>query len=229
MFDVYFMFDIDVKYISISNCADEKANVGDVEMVGVRQFDEDEMLEHALEVFWQQGFALTTMPALAHATGVQRGSLYNAYGDKEAIFLRALDLYAERFFSAVRASLLTSDADAVLPAFFRAVIANMTSGRPQRGCLTTKTANDGSISPRIRARLRELQDGLIALVENRLKKPDMRLRLAVEPLEAAQVILVFTRGLAVMERLQKDRDTLAEAASVLIRSLLRDKSAQKRR
>ena len=52
-------------------------------MVGTRQFDEDEMLAGALEVFWRKGFTGTSMIDLAEATGIQRGSLYNAYGDKE--------------------------------------------------------------------------------------------------------------------------------------------------
>ncbi len=72
-------------------------------MAGVRQFDEAAAMEAALSLFWRQGLAATSMPDLAGATGVQRGSLYNAYGDKEAIFLRAFDLYAERFLAAARA------------------------------------------------------------------------------------------------------------------------------
>ena len=57
-------------------------------MVGVRQFDEQEMIATALDVFWRKGLHDATMQDLAAATGVQRGSLYNAYGDKEAIFRR---------------------------------------------------------------------------------------------------------------------------------------------
>ena len=51
-------------------------------MVGTRQFDEDALLEAALRAFWQNGFVATSMIDVAEATGVQRGSLYNAYGDK---------------------------------------------------------------------------------------------------------------------------------------------------
>ena len=56
-------------------------------MVGTRQFDEDALLEAALNTFWQNGFTATSMIDVAEATGVQRGSLYNAYGDKRGIFL----------------------------------------------------------------------------------------------------------------------------------------------
>ena len=70
-------------------------------MVGVRQFDEQEVIALALDVFWRKGLNDATMQDLAAATGVQRGSLYNAYGDKEAIFLRAFDQYARDFLESV--------------------------------------------------------------------------------------------------------------------------------
>src|SRR6266404_1211750 len=69
-------------------------------MVGARQFDEQEVIAIALDVFWRKGLHDATMQDLAAATGVQRGSLYNAYGDKESIFLRAFDQYALQFLDA---------------------------------------------------------------------------------------------------------------------------------
>ena len=191
-------------------------------MAGVRQFDEAAMLEEALALFWRQGAAATSMLDLAAATGVQRGSLYNAYGDKEAIFLRAFDLYAARFLEGARASLEGDDAGLVLRRFFDAVIANMTSGAPPRGCLTTKTAGDGSLaSERIKEKLGGFLDRLAAIVEAALSRPAIRAGLALEPAQAAMVVVTFTRGLAVMERVHGDRTALARAADGLIRALVR--------
>ena len=191
-------------------------------MAGVRQFDEAAMLEEALALFWRQGAAATSMLDLAAATGVQRGSLYNAYGDKEAIFLRAFDLYAARFLDGARASLEGGDAGLVLRRFFDTVIANMTSGTPARGCLTTKTAGDGSLaSERIKEKLGGFLDRLAAIVEAALSRPAIRAGLALEPAQAAMVVVTFTRGLAVMERVHGDRTALARAADGLIRALVR--------
>ena len=191
-------------------------------LAGVRQFDEAAMLEEALALFWRQGAAATSMLDLAAATGVQRGSLYNAYGDKEAIFLRAFDLYAARFLEGARASLEGDDAGLVLRRFFDTVIANMTSGTPARGCLTTKTAGDGSLaSERIKEKLGGFLDRLAAIVEAALSRPAIRAGLALEPAQAAMVVVTFTRGLAVMERVHGDRTALARAADGLIRALIR--------
>src|SRR5215813_12566906 len=115
-------------------------------MVGARRFDEQEVIATALDVFWRKGLHDATMQDLAAATGVQRGSLYNAYGDKEAIFLRAFDQYAEQFLQSASQALAKGDAAARLRDFFDMIIMNMTSGSPSRGCLTTRTALDAAVS-----------------------------------------------------------------------------------
>src|SRR3984957_9055764 len=105
-------------------------------MVGTRQFDEDAMLEVALKTFWQNGFAATSMIDVAEATGVERGSLYNAYGDKERLFLLPYERYANRFLDSVRQTLSNPDPSIALTALFKGVIASLIVGAPSRGCLT---------------------------------------------------------------------------------------------
>jgi len=97
-------------------------------MVGVRQFDEDELIASALDVFWRKGLAEATMQDLAAAAGVQRGSLYNAYGDKEAIFLRAFDAYAAEFLDNAGQALAGDSAAERLRNFLDIIIVNMTGG-----------------------------------------------------------------------------------------------------
>src|SRR5258708_36198057 len=111
-------------------------------MVGARQFDEDALLEVALKTFWQNGFAATSMIDVAEATGVQRGSLYNAYGDKERLFLLAYERYASRFLDSVRQALSNPDPALALTALFTGLIANMSESAPSPGCRTTMTASE---------------------------------------------------------------------------------------
>lgn len=190
-------------------------------MVGTRQFDEDALLEAALLAFWQNGFEATSMIDVARATGVLRGSLYNAYGDKEQLFLLAFDRYAARFLASAREALSNADPALALDAFFKAAIANMTGGAPSRGCLTTKTAIElPRAGKAIGARVRGLIEALEELVEGVLSTPSARRRLTCDPRAAAELIVTFTRGLAVMER-TRDRDHLERIASNFVRTLLR--------
>lgn len=193
-------------------------------MAGTRQFDEDEMLADALDVFWRKGFTGTSMIDLAQATGIQRGSLYNAYGDKEQLFLLAFDRYAKRFLDSAQHALATPDPRTALTAFFEAAIANMTSGSPSRGCLTTKTALEmDGLGPAIEARVKHLIDNLTSLITTALSGPQAELTLAIEPKAAADLVVTFTRGLAVMERVHHNRKRLKQAAAQLVQVLCRPK------
>ncbi len=104
---------------------------------------------------------------MAEATGVQRGSLYNAYGDKERLFLLAFERYASRFLDFVRQALSNPDPAVALTALFKGAIANMTEGAPSRGCLTTKTAIELPLAGKaIEARVKRLIEDFTALIRD---------------------------------------------------------------
>ncbi|WP_433765399.1 TetR/AcrR family transcriptional regulator [Pseudomonas putida] len=190
-------------------------------MAGVRQFNEEQTLDLAMELFWRQGFGATSMPQLAEATGVLRGSLYNAYGDKQALFLEVFARYQARFLAAAREALDEPHLDRALKAFFAYTIDSMTQGTPPRGCLTTKTAIDEAAnSEPIRQALRGLLDGLEALLVERFTTEDAQQRLALDPVAAARLVVSQTRGIVVIERLYQDPQRLQEIADSLVAILL---------
>jgi len=189
-------------------------------MAGVRQFDEKQLIGTALEVFWRKGLRDATMQDLAAATGVLRGSLYNAYGGKEAIFLRAFDQYAERFLETADNALAEGDVAGRLRNFLDVIIVNMTSGSPARGCLTTRTALDAAISS---AAVRARVHGVLARLEQLIGRaigsaPESSP--AIDANRLARVVVTFTRGLAVMERAGYGRKQLKEAAATFVDALV---------
>ena len=188
-------------------------------MVGARQFDEQRVVAIALDVFWRKGLHDATMQDLATATGVQRGSLYNAYGDKEAIFLRAFDQYAGQFLETAAKALTQGEARAGLHKFFDVIIANMTSGSPPRGCLTTRTALDAAISsPDVRQRVQSLLNRLEKLISQAVGSAPSALS-AIDANRIARLVVIFTRGLAVMERAGYGRELLEDAAATFVDAL----------
>ncbi len=189
-------------------------------MVGARQFDEQEVIAIALEVFWRKGLHDASMQDLATATGVQRGSLYNAYGDKEAIFLRAFDQYAGQFLETAGNALTQGDAAARLQKLFDMIIVNMTSGSPPRGCLTTRAALDGAVSSAaVRERVQNLLSGLEHLVSKAISSV-ANTPTRIDANRLARVVVTFTRGLAVMERAGYSRKHLKEAAATFVDALV---------
>jgi len=195
-------------------------------MAGVRQFDEEQVFNQALEVFWRKGFLDTTMQDLAAATGVQRGSLYNAYHDKETLFLHVFDRYRDRYLEQIRTALAHGTLREGLERFFEYLISSMTYGEPARGCLSTKTALGGDV---IDAPIREVLQGLVngqeALLRARLAQPDAEHELLLPPEEAARLIITVTRGIVVIERIFQDRARLHATSRSLLDVLLRKRTA----
>ena len=64
-------------------------------MARPREFEEDAVLDAAMECFWNRGYEATSMRDLVEKTGITGASLYNAFGDKRALYERALDRYVE--------------------------------------------------------------------------------------------------------------------------------------
>src|SRR5271168_4840950 len=65
-------------------------------MARPREFDEATALEAAIECFWHRGYEATSVRDLANKMGISAPSLYNAYGDKRALFAQALEHYLDR-------------------------------------------------------------------------------------------------------------------------------------
>ncbi|WP_397448821.1 TetR/AcrR family transcriptional regulator [Pseudomonas sp. NA-150] len=190
-------------------------------MAGVRQFDEEKTLDRALEVFWRKGLGATSMLDLAQATGVQRGSLYNAYQNKEALFLRVFDRYKSKMLADIRASLDQPSVDTALRNFFDFTIGSMTWGAPTRGCLTTKAAVDENADLQvIRGALQGMLDNMEQLLIQRLQADDAHSRLTLTPAEAARLIVTFTRGIVVIERIYPEVERLRDTAGLIIKVLL---------
>ncbi|MGV8920424.1 MAG: TetR/AcrR family transcriptional regulator [Pseudomonas sp.] len=191
-------------------------------MAGVRQFDEEKTLERALEVFWRKGLGAASMLDLAQATGVQRGSLYNAYQSKESLFLRVFDRYKARMLADIRASLEQPSVDTALRNFFDFTIGSMTWGSPTRGCLTTKTAVDEHADlDAVRGALQGMLEDMEHLLIQRLEAEDARARLTLTPAEAARLIVTFTRGIVVMERIYQDIERLRHTSGLILQVLLK--------
>jgi AcrR family transcriptional regulator len=191
-------------------------------MAGQRQFNERQALHQARDVFWLKGYGATSMQDIENATGVLRGSLYNAYRDKETLFLRVFEEYSRDFLAEAGEALTHPDIGRALTDLFDLTIESMTRGVPPRGCLTTKAAIDTKAEgPRIRAALRDLLDSLERIIHERLSKDDARGRLTVPPADAARILITMTRGTVIVEGVYQDTARARATARSLVAALLR--------
>ena len=134
-----------------------------------RAFDPGAALSQAVDAFWDAGFAATSLDDLTAATGMNRPSLYGAFGDKQALYRKAFDLYLER----TRAAMADAfGGDRPLRADLRraydiGISIYLSGGSGPRGCFIIGTAVAQAVTnPDIRAALadvlREIDDAFRA-------------------------------------------------------------------
>ena len=105
-----------------------------------RAFDADEALDRALEVFWRQGYEGTAVSDLTAAMGINRPSLYATFGNKEALFRKVLDRYADGPAAFAARALELPRAKDVAEALAYGAIQLTTGPDTPRGCLNVRTA-----------------------------------------------------------------------------------------
>lgn len=106
-----------------------------------KNFDTDLALEQAMKVFWDKGYDATSMTDLTKAMGINKGSLYNAFGGKRALFLKALLKYDLDHRREALAQLeAMDDPIAAFGMLFDGLIAESLADQEKKGCLLVNTA-----------------------------------------------------------------------------------------
>ncbi len=191
-----------------------------------REFDHDDVLRVAFEQFWRKGVRGTQLSDIARDAGVQRGSLYNAFGSKEALFLAAYERYAGEYLSSLQKALGSGTLQKRLSAFFDLTIKNFRSGSPSRGCPTTRGLMEWSpvegegLDENARQAFANLIARINTLLQQALAEGASRGEFSGDPETAALHIATVTRGLAVLERAYGDESQLRKIATHTIDLLL---------
>jgi len=105
-----------------------------------REFCVDDALAKALRLFWTKGYEGTSLNDLTEAMGITRPSLYAAFGNKESLFRKALDLYAREKLQYIRRALDEPTARRVAEVLLRGAVENASSSDEPRGCLGVITS-----------------------------------------------------------------------------------------
>ena len=109
-----------------------------------REFDYDKALDQAMHVFWRKGFEGTSLPDLTAAMGINRPSLYAAFGNKEELFRKALDRYAQNAAEHLRELLDVPTVQEAVERFLLGSADSLTCKENPRGCLAVQGALVGS-------------------------------------------------------------------------------------
>ena len=132
-------------------------------MARPKEFDEATALEAAIECFWHRGYEATSVRDLADKMGISGPSLYNAYGDKRALFAQALEHYVDHSARALIKRLETSlPPKQAVRRFIEEIIDRSVNDRERRGCFLINSAlevapHDRQLGALIADRLAEIE------------------------------------------------------------------------
>ena len=179
-----------------------------------REFDADQALAAALRVFWRHGYEGASLTDLTEAMGITRPSLYACFGNKEALFHKALDLYEREKLAYVGAALEAPTARDVAERLLRGSLGMQTStcGDP-KGCLgVISTVACGPEAESIRAEVIAKRASSDAALISRFEraKAEGELPEAIEPAGLALYVVAIIQGMAVQASAGASRKTLEQ-------------------
>jgi len=187
-----------------------------------REFDVDEALEKALTVFWRRGFEGTSISDLTEAIGINRPSLYAAFGNKETLFRLALDRYVETGPGALhRAALEQPTAKRVVETLFRTVAEGLTDPCHPAGCLAVQGAlSCGEASQAIKDELIARRCAGEAELRQRLERARSEgdLPSDSDPAALARFVATLLQGMSVQAAGGASREELLAVAELALKS-----------
>jgi TetR/AcrR family transcriptional repressor of nem operon len=186
-----------------------------------KEFEPLVALDAAMELFWRKGYEAASMRELLDAMGIGRGSFYDTFGDKHALFLSALDRFQEVRTSWVEEVLRGAGLDGIEEVFRRS-LDGLFQFQPRRGCLLANSAvelapHDPEVAARISGYIRRTEDAFQGALERAGDRGEIRSD--SDPRALARFLVNTLHGLRVLARAGTDRETLEDTVRVALGTL----------
>jgi TetR/AcrR family transcriptional repressor of nem operon len=184
-------------------------------MARPRQFDEPALLDAAIELFWSQGYAATSIEDVGRAASVGNGSIYAAYHSKDGLYVTAVGRYCRRLSQTVRAA-MAAGGDGDVPTIVRyylEIIINDCIRQPgRRGCLMLNSLPLIGRIPELRAVIDQTTRDLEVILEERLRRDLVGTPTQIDLAALSAHYVTLSQGLIQRSRLGHDPEELRAIA-----------------
>ena len=188
------------------------------------EFDEDKVLTYAMEQFWREGYEASSVQKLLDCTGINRGTLYNSFGDKDTFFKSCIDQYNKVVDTQIAATLKNSKLGPweAIEAYLDETVLNVTNKRRSMGCLLVNSVcesinYDKEMRKVVRGSLSSMRKNLLARLKEAHKNRKMKKGVSAE--FAAEVLMNSLHGIRVNSRDGKTPKQLKELIKFNVASL----------
>jgi TetR/AcrR family transcriptional regulator, transcriptional repressor for nem operon len=186
-----------------------------------KEFNPDDALEKAMHVFWHKGYEATSMEDLLTAMNLNRGSLYDTFGDKRELFLKAMDRYCMNGDIGRRLSILNQPGPALplIHQFIGAMLEFGLSDPQRRGCLITNTVmelapHEKDIALKVAGRLQMAEEAFFKLLTR--AKQEGELAHDKDPRALARFLTTMMQGTIVMIKAGASADVVKQTAETAL-------------
>ncbi|MEQ9618509.1 MAG: TetR/AcrR family transcriptional regulator [Deltaproteobacteria bacterium] len=186
------------------------------------EFDREETLSRAMDVFWEKGYKATSIDDLVNRMGIKRGSIYNTFGDKHSLFIAAVEYYGEAVTSEM-IKVLESPGSPLknIHKFFDRVV-NSPQDRKIRGCLISNTVvelapHDDKVAEVVKGILARIQSAFLNCLDRAVEKGEL-------PEDTDTVVLshflaTSTHGLIVTGKSASNPEQLKKVVNVILSTI----------
>jgi AcrR family transcriptional regulator len=179
----------------------------------------DEALEKALQVFWKRGYEGTSIAELTEALGINKPSLYAAFGNKEELFKKVLTRYAQGPVAFVTEVVNESTARMVAESFLEKAAEALTSSHNPKGCMIVQGAlSCGEEAEGVRDILVKFRSGYEGILANRFEKAKAEgdLPPTVVARDLAKFLAILHQGMSVQATSGATKEELIEMSKVAL-------------
>ena len=185
-----------------------------------KEFNPDDAVEKAMQVFWHKGYEATSMEDLLTAMDLNRGSLYDTFGDKRQLFLKVIDRYCTTFVGS-KFSLLDQPGPALptLRRFIHGMIEGALADPQRRGCLIANTVmelapHENEIAGTLRHALKMVEDTFFRVLAR--AKQQGELNSQKDPRTLARFLTTMMQGTIVMIKAGAQADAVNRTAETAL-------------
>ena len=193
-------------------------------MARPREFNAEDALEKAMQLFWAKGYEATSLADLTAAMGLSKSSLYDTFGSKHELFLSAMDRYNETVAARRAAGVIdgAKDPRAGIAAVFAAFLDEMLGAGEKRGCFVNNSAvelapHDAAVAARAAAGLAHLEKAFYGAVRQGQEAGDIAAGRDARAL--ARYLAASLNGLIVLAKTNPERAALEEVVGIVLAAL----------
>lgn len=186
-----------------------------------KSFEEADVIDQAMAVFWDKGYAATSISDITEATGIKRGSLYNTFDGKRDLFLRGLLKYDnERRRKKLEKLEAVADPREAIAMFFAHIVEDSAADHEKKGCMLVNTSLDFSHhDEEVQAVVSDAFKDLTAFFEKTIRRGHEQgvIPESVAPRPTARALVALLAGIRVMGRGTFGKAALRQIADQALR------------